>query len=345
MDSQLLEQLKAPFAPQEVEWKPQATTRDEARCMAVPYVESQPYQERLDAVFPGWEDDYSVWFADPQPAGRGGEKGGTVGKVFIKCRLTVAGVTRTDVGECELNDDNAFTSAKAQAFKRACAAFGLGRYLYDLPKQWVAYDKEHKCIPDAELTKLGNLLRRLGAGPAQQPPATASAAGARPVQSPANVGGHGTQAAASVPPKEAGQGAPAPAASQPAATPKPAPQPAQPDANGRPYNAEQVCEKITKLERWALQHPDKIQVNGRFGAALGCLDDAAGLATGGNHRDVIKALWDIDSASNLSDARKYALVRWTEPAKNEDTKKWFIADEVKTEVSNLLSAHLAEVPF
>jgi len=40
-----------------------------------------------------------------------------------------------------LEDENCFTVASAQAFKRACVAFGLGRYLYDLPKdQWFDYD-------------------------------------------------------------------------------------------------------------------------------------------------------------------------------------------------------------
>ena len=33
-------------------------------------------------------------------------------------------------GEEWADNDNAGTSAEAQAFKRACACFGLGRYLY-----------------------------------------------------------------------------------------------------------------------------------------------------------------------------------------------------------------------
>jgi hypothetical protein len=33
-------------------------------------------------------------------------------------------------GEEWADDENAGTSAEAQAFKRACAYFGLGRYLY-----------------------------------------------------------------------------------------------------------------------------------------------------------------------------------------------------------------------
>jgi hypothetical protein len=156
----MLEQLKLPFLPEIVSWKPQTVSRDRRRCLAVPYVETQPYQERLDAICPDWQDDYAIWFSDPQEiAGRMGDKRAIPGKVFVKCRLTIAEHTRADVGECDLTDENAFTSAKAQAFKRACASFGLGRYLYDLPTVWVDFD-EDKGIPESELRKLEFALRR-----------------------------------------------------------------------------------------------------------------------------------------------------------------------------------------
>jgi hypothetical protein len=155
-----LEQLRVPFLPEIVSWKPQTVTRDRRRCLAVPYVETQPYQDRLDDVCPDWQDDYAIWFSDPQEtAGRMGEKRTVPGKVFVKCRLVIDEHTRADVGECELTDENAFTTAKAQAFKRACASFGLGRYLYDLPKVWVDFD-EDKGIPEGELKKLEAALRR-----------------------------------------------------------------------------------------------------------------------------------------------------------------------------------------
>ncbi len=61
-----------------------------------------------------------------------------IGERAIRCRLTILGVVREDVGECaQASDENAWTSATMQAFKRACSAFGLGRYLYNLPKPWV----------------------------------------------------------------------------------------------------------------------------------------------------------------------------------------------------------------
>ena len=38
------------------------------------------------------------------------------------------------------------TAAEAQAFKRACACFGLGRYLYDLAGSWVDLDEKKQIL-------------------------------------------------------------------------------------------------------------------------------------------------------------------------------------------------------
>jgi len=42
------------------------------------------------------------------------------------------------------------TGGDAQAFKRACVCFGLGRYLYDVPQVWVDLDefKRRRWLPD-----------------------------------------------------------------------------------------------------------------------------------------------------------------------------------------------------
>jgi hypothetical protein len=54
---------------------------------------------------------------------------------------------REDAGECpSTGDENAWTSAIMQAFKRACSPFGLGRYHYNLPTPWVDYDQGRRQI-------------------------------------------------------------------------------------------------------------------------------------------------------------------------------------------------------
>ncbi|HJZ45862.1 MAG TPA: Rad52/Rad22 family DNA repair protein [Roseiflexaceae bacterium] len=115
--------LCAPFPPEVVELKPGAISEEKKRALALAYVDARHYQARLDAVVgsDGWQVAYRPW-----------------GDRAVICALTVLGVTREDVGEAEKGDPNQATSAAMQAFKRACAAFGLGRYLYtDLPQLWV----------------------------------------------------------------------------------------------------------------------------------------------------------------------------------------------------------------
>lgn len=120
--------LLQPFAPELVELKPGAVSEAKRSALALAYVDARHYQARLDAVVgPGsWNVSYRPW-----------------GERAVICALTVLGVTREDVGEAEKGDPNQATSAAMQAFKRACAAFGLGRYLYtDLPQMWVEAEQK-----------------------------------------------------------------------------------------------------------------------------------------------------------------------------------------------------------
>jgi hypothetical protein len=125
--------LCKPFASALVELKPGATTKDQSRALCMPFVDSRAYQTRLDRVVgpEGWAVEYRP-----------------LSDRAVLCRLTILGVTREDVGECNANDENAATSAVAQSFKRACSAFGLGRYLYHLPQIWAAYDAQKRQIAD-----------------------------------------------------------------------------------------------------------------------------------------------------------------------------------------------------
>lgn len=150
----IMARLREPFAVEDVSWKPQATKGD--RALAIAYADARAYQERLDAVVGGdWSDDCEV------------TGGGTV----VVCKLTVCGVTRCDVGEEEQGDPNTATSAYSQAFKRACCKFGLGRYLYGLPRAWVPYDPQRKRITDAGLAQLRNSLtaQRKAKAPQEKP--------------------------------------------------------------------------------------------------------------------------------------------------------------------------------
>src|SRR5262249_55238329 len=63
------------------------------------------------------------------------------GKILVTCTVTIIGLwSHSGTGEEWADDSNAMTAADAQAFKRACSCFGLGRYLYEFHGSWVDLD-------------------------------------------------------------------------------------------------------------------------------------------------------------------------------------------------------------
>lgn len=135
---ELLPALTAPFAADQIELKPGALTRDRSRALALAYADTRVYQDRLDQVV--GPAHWSIHL-ELTPVG-------------VVCALTICGVTKADVGDFPLDDaarpvENRATTAAAQAFKRACAAFGIGRYLYHLPRTWADYDAERRAFVDA----------------------------------------------------------------------------------------------------------------------------------------------------------------------------------------------------
>ncbi len=151
----VLAELAQPFDPEAVEFKAGATTQDKARALALAYVDSRVYQVRLDAVAPDWRNEYTREYAGD--------------RVVVTCALTVASVTRQAIGESlqasarhdgsTVIEENAATSAEAQAFKRACSAFGLGRYLYSVPQVWAEYDPQRRQFTPAAVQALREMLR------------------------------------------------------------------------------------------------------------------------------------------------------------------------------------------
>lgn len=139
------ETLSAPFPLEYVEIKPGAISRDSDRALALAYVDARLYMQRLDDVVgpDNWQVCYRPW-----------------GPAAVICRLQVLGVIREDVGEADEKEPNRITIAVAQSFKRACAAFGLGRYLYHVPTIWADYDREKKVIksPSAVVQRMYTAL-------------------------------------------------------------------------------------------------------------------------------------------------------------------------------------------
>jgi hypothetical protein len=141
---ELLYALSQPFNPVHITWKPGAFNRDKSKALALAYADLRAYMQRLDEVCGlDWSVSYTPW----------GDR--------IICNLTILDVTRSSTGEPDSQSEKseiAGTAAEAQAFKRACAMFGLGRYLYNLPSIWAEYDQEKKQFSEQGKARLNGIV-------------------------------------------------------------------------------------------------------------------------------------------------------------------------------------------
>ena len=149
--------LHEPFEPCEIKWRVTATSPyqtkhgPQKRGQLVAYADQRAYTDRLNEVFGewGWTRSYDVQVAQNFERRAPGDKKQTAvaAKVVVVSTVTVHGLgAHTGVGEEWADDQNAATRAEAQAFKRACACFGLGRYLYDLDTVWVDLDQYNRPV-------------------------------------------------------------------------------------------------------------------------------------------------------------------------------------------------------
>src|SRR5580704_5322226 len=143
---QLLAELEVPFPPDQVRWRVTNTTNDKRRGQIVPYADPRAYTDRLNALFSpqGWTREYKIETMNNITRVKKGESI-VSGKVLVTCTVTIIGLwSHSGTGEEWADDDNGMTSADAQAFKRACSCFGLGRYFYDFPAIWVDLDQNRQ---------------------------------------------------------------------------------------------------------------------------------------------------------------------------------------------------------
>lgn len=149
---QIIRELKEPFAADQIHWRVGATYGDDAnkKGIALAYIDARHVMNRLDEVVgpENWQDRII-----PSPEGFICEIG-----ILIE-RNTIKHVLFENHSE-EHNDisyewvwkaNNAgkteFEAEKgggSDAFKRAGVMWGIGRYLYDLPSEWVPVEKKGK---------------------------------------------------------------------------------------------------------------------------------------------------------------------------------------------------------
>jgi hypothetical protein len=138
--AKLLDELQVPFDVPLVKWRSNETriVQGQMQGFCLPYADPRAYKDRLNfLVSPiGWRDKYAITT--------------TATKILVTCELSVDHLGRhSATGEEWSKNENAATGAEAQAFKRACAGFGLGRYFYHFEGLWLAlgHEKRPKANP------------------------------------------------------------------------------------------------------------------------------------------------------------------------------------------------------
>ena len=142
----VIKELKKPFDPKYIEWRIQKKSKDGTKGMAMAYVDARAISNRLDelterGLIDGWSVDYRPIDMGVIKRQRRGFDTEEPIKGFI-CSITLynGGEKYTREDGANLTDFEAFKGGLSGAFKRAASAWGIGRYLYDLPVTWAPID-------------------------------------------------------------------------------------------------------------------------------------------------------------------------------------------------------------
>jgi hypothetical protein len=143
---ELVAALEVPFDPAQIEWRVTNTTRNQqpVRGQVIPYANQRAYTDRLNGLLTpaGWTRRYTIHTSANFERSKDQK---IVAKVLVTCEVTIFGLgSHSATGEEWADDDNAGTSAEAQAFKRAASCFGLGRYFYYFAGEWVDLDERKR---------------------------------------------------------------------------------------------------------------------------------------------------------------------------------------------------------
>jgi len=131
--------LELPFRAAEITWRVLGDgEKADGEARIIPYAQRSAYMRCLDTLFGpgGWTQSFSMTTVSNVQRSKKVNKAQvmiTTGKIVVTSTITIEGFgTRSSTGEGWADDENGTTRAQAQAFRRACAEFGLGRYLREL---------------------------------------------------------------------------------------------------------------------------------------------------------------------------------------------------------------------
>jgi hypothetical protein len=140
--------LEVPFDPNDIKWRVVKTGQHGRRGAVLPFADPRAYTDRLNQAFTpsGWSRECVVSHV-PSLCRQKDDKVIVTAKVLSAVAVTIHRLgSHTGAGEEWADEEHAATSADAQAFKRACSYFGLGRYLYRFQETWVNLDNARRPI-------------------------------------------------------------------------------------------------------------------------------------------------------------------------------------------------------
>lgn len=118
----ILDQLKKPF--KSIKWRCGARTKDKKKGIPLAYIDSRDVMKRLDDVV--GIDSWQCRYSHPGICDLG---------IKIKdewiWKANGAGETKVEAEKGQASD----------AFKRAAVLWGIGRYLYYIPNEWIEIDE------------------------------------------------------------------------------------------------------------------------------------------------------------------------------------------------------------
>jgi hypothetical protein len=145
----LLAELEVPFDPTMVKWKVVRRAHSGRRGAVLPFADPRAYTDRLNQVLTpaGWGRTYTLSTLSNLTRRLWDGKPISTGKVLVTSTVSIHRLgSHVGNGEAWADREHAVTAAEAQAFKRACACFGLGRYLYSFREVWVSLNRHGEPI-------------------------------------------------------------------------------------------------------------------------------------------------------------------------------------------------------
>lgn len=125
--------LRACFPKEDISWRPLVYTKDRRRALVFAYVSNRAIMDRLDEVCgpANWRNSFQR---------------GPDGGVICGISICIDGEWVTKWDGAENTERESVKGGLSASMRRAAVQWGIGRYLYRLPRVWVPVDNRGRMI-------------------------------------------------------------------------------------------------------------------------------------------------------------------------------------------------------